>query len=85
MNTFTVSSKVITSEPWIMESDLEMAEKEQTSPFMTEEVGTGFVDVITTQTAEIGPRHFVPDLSVVEEADKFEEPRRIFEEVFGLD
>uniref|UniRef100_A0A8C2ASL4 Zona pellucida glycoprotein 3d tandem duplicate 2 n=1 Tax=Cyprinus carpio TaxID=7962 RepID=A0A8C2ASL4_CYPCA len=81
----SVSSKVITSEPWIMESDLEMAEKEQTSPFMTEEVGTGFVDVITTQTAEIGPRHFVPDLSVVEEADKFVEPRRIFEEVFGLD
>lgn len=65
-----------------MESDLEMVEKEQTSPFMTEEVGTGFVDVITTQTAEIGPQHFVP---VVEEVDKFVEPRRIFEEVFGLD
>ncbi|XP_058603282.1 zona pellucida sperm-binding protein 3d.2 isoform X1 [Onychostoma macrolepis] len=80
----SVSSKVITSEPWIMESDLEIVEEEQTSPFMTEEVGTGFVEVITTQTAEIGPRHFVPDPAVVKEVDKFVEPRRIFEEVFGL-
>ncbi|XP_073702817.1 zona pellucida sperm-binding protein 3d.2 [Garra rufa] len=81
----TVSSKVITSEPWIMESDLEMVEEEQTTPFMTEEVGTGYVEVITTPTAEIGPRHFVPDIAVVEEVDKYVEPRRIFEEVFGLD
>ncbi|XP_050987749.1 zona pellucida sperm-binding protein 3d.2 isoform X2 [Labeo rohita] len=80
----TVSSKVITSEPWIMESDLEIVEEEQTTPFVTEEVGTGFVEVITTPTAEIGPRHFVPDPAVVEEVNKFVEPRRIFEEVFGL-
>ncbi len=85
MNSFTVSSKVITSDPWIMESDLGIVEEEQTSPFMTEEVGTGFVEVITTPTAEIGPRHFVTDPAVVKEVDKFVESRRIFEEVFGLD
>ncbi|KAL1259889.1 hypothetical protein QQF64_010466 [Cirrhinus molitorella] len=79
-----VSSKVITSEPWIMESDLEIVEEDQTTPFMTEEVGTGFVEVITTPTTEIEARHFVPDPAVVEEVDKFVEPRRIFEEVFGL-
>ncbi|XP_067305659.1 zona pellucida sperm-binding protein 3d.2 [Pseudorasbora parva] len=82
----SVSSKVITSEPWVMESDLSIVEEEQTTPFLSEEVGTGFVQVITTPAAEIGPRHFVPDSTVVvPEKDKFIEPHRIFEEVFGLD
>ncbi|KTF80601.1 hypothetical protein cypCar_00024797 [Cyprinus carpio] len=86
MNPFTVSSKVITSKPWIMKSDMEIVKGEQTTPFMTEEVGTGFVEVITTPTAEIGPCHFVPDPAVVEEeVDKFVEPRRIVRKVFGLD
>lgn len=81
----SVSSKVITSEPWIIESDLNIVEEAQTTPFLSEEVGTGFVQVITTPAAEIGPRHFVPDATVVvEEEDKSVEPRRIFEEVFGL-
>jgi len=82
-----VSSKVITSEPWIMESDLNIVEEEQTIPFLPEEVGTGFVQIITTPAAEIRPRHFVPVSAVVEEVeqdDKFEETRRTFEEVFGL-
>ncbi|KAG1936687.1 zona pellucida sperm-binding protein 3d.2 [Pimephales promelas] len=78
-----VSSKVITSEPWIMESDLNIVEEEQTTPFLPEEVGTGFVQIITTPAAEIRPRHFVPVSAVVEEVeedDKFEETRRTFEE-----
>ncbi|XP_043117561.1 zona pellucida sperm-binding protein 3-like [Puntigrus tetrazona] len=81
----SVSSKVITSEPWVMESELEIDSEEQTSPFMTEEVGTGFVEVITTQTAETGPRRVVADPAAVKEVDTFVEPRRIFEEVFGMD
>ncbi|KAK7158128.1 hypothetical protein R3I93_009355 [Phoxinus phoxinus] len=83
----SASSKVITSEPWIMESDLNIVEEEETTSFLPEEVGTGFVHVITTPAAEIGPRNFVPDSAVVEEVeedDKFEETRRTFEEVFGL-
>lgn len=82
--TCTVSSKVITSAPWIMESDLNIVEEEQTTAFLPEEVGTGFVQVITTPAAEIGPHHFVPVSAVVEEDNKFEETRRTFEEVFGL-
>ncbi|XDV40728.1 hypothetical protein PO909_009747 [Leuciscus waleckii] len=83
----SVSSKVITSEPWIMESELDIVEEEQTTPFLLEEVGTGFVQIITTPAAEIGPRHFVPVSAVVEDVEedvKFEETRRTFEEVFGL-
>lgn len=74
-----------------MESDLNIFEEDLSTPFLPEEVGTGFVQVITppipTPAAEIGPRHFVPDSAVVvvEEGDKFVEPRRTFEEVFGLD
>ncbi|XP_067252405.1 zona pellucida sperm-binding protein 3d.2 [Chanodichthys erythropterus] len=95
----SVSSKVITSEPWIMESDLNMFEEEKTTSFLLAEVGTGFVQVITPPITtpaeigppetEIGPRHFVPDSAVVvEEEDKIVEPHRtsveVFEDVFGM-
>ncbi|ROL41356.1 Zona pellucida sperm-binding protein 3 [Anabarilius grahami] len=99
IDSMSMSGKVITSEPWIMESDLNIFEEEQTTSFLPEEVGTGFVQVITPrittpaengpQETEIGRRHFVPDSAVVvEDKDKIVEPRRtseeVFEEVFGM-
>lgn len=79
----SVSSKVFTSDPWIMESDLGFVEEEETTLFTPDEVGTGYVQVLTS--AETDSQHFVPVSTVVEKKDKFVEPRRIFEEVFGLD
>lgn len=66
-----------------MESDLGFVEEEETTLFNPDEVGTGYVQVLTS--AETDSQHFVPVSTVVEKKDKFVEPRRIFEEVFGLD
>ncbi|XP_051575809.1 zona pellucida sperm-binding protein 3d.2 isoform X2 [Myxocyprinus asiaticus] len=70
----SVTSKIITSEPWTMESDFEDPEEEQTTitPFMSMEVETSKVQ---------GPKsHHLPGLAVAEENIKFVEPRKIFDE-----
>lgn len=76
----SVTSKVITSDVWTMESDFKLLDEEQTP----RELDGGMVQIKATLAPDTGPHYYVTGLAVMEK-DKFVEPRRIFEEVFGLD
>lgn len=71
-----------------MESDFEILEEEQTSTPISSpsvKVDAGVVQTISTLAPDTGPHYYVTGLAVMEKEDEFVEPRRIFEEVFGLD
>ncbi|KAA0702806.1 hypothetical protein E1301_Tti016582 [Triplophysa tibetana] len=84
----TVTSKVISSDVWTMDSVFKILEEEQTStlvPTTSVELDVGMVQTIATLAPDAGQHYYVTGLAVTEKEDEFVEPRKIFEEVFGLD
>lgn len=83
-----MTSKVISSDVWTAESDFKILEEEQTStliPTTSVELDDGRVQTIATLAPDASQLNYVTGVAVMEKEDEFVEPRRIFEEVFGLD